>query len=122
MYYIFLLFLIFIILAFLIIKIKYRFWSIQPVFHYYNIFYWIYPPGVINKEMPKINRYVNLLSIKTAKAADYTDIERDKIVFFIQQYYLRNKDAEYIPDKKVLWSTYYIQNMRVIYLHIMIRN
>ena len=29
------------------VKITYKFWAYQPVFHYYNLFYWIYPKGII---------------------------------------------------------------------------
>ena len=89
---------VFIILK-LIVKMKYRFWSIQPVFHYYNLFYWLYPPGIIHKDIPKINQYVNLVNIKSAKVEDYTDVEHDKIAYFIRQYYLRNNKAEYNPTK-----------------------
>ena len=32
-------------------KIKYRFWSIQPVFHFHNIGYWINPSSVIHKKV-----------------------------------------------------------------------
>ena len=34
-------------------KLKYKFWSRQPVFHIHNLKYWIFPPGFIQKEMPK---------------------------------------------------------------------
>ena len=43
-------------------KIKYRFWSIQPVFHFHNIGYWINPPGVINeKKYEKHKKFYNPL-------------------------------------------------------------
>ena len=29
-------------------KIRYKFWSIQPVFHIHNLRYWLFPPGIIN--------------------------------------------------------------------------
>ena len=34
------------------IKIKYKFWSIQPVFHVYNFNYMIFPPGIIDPNLP----------------------------------------------------------------------
>ena len=40
------------------IKIKYPFWSKQPVFHYHNIKYWINPPGIIEHKLPKINKFL----------------------------------------------------------------
>ena len=78
-----------------IIKIKYKFWSIQPVFHYYNILYWIYPPGVIQKNVPKINKYVDLINIKTDTVENYTETEIQKMIGLIQIYFLKKKDAQY---------------------------
>ncbi len=98
MYHCFIILIVIFIILKLIVKIKYRFWSIQPVFHYYNIFYWLYPPGIIHKDLPKINKYVNLVNIKSAKTEEYSDVEKDKIIYFIKQYYLRNKYAEYNPN------------------------
>ena len=33
-----------ILLVIAIYKIKYKFWSRQPVFHYHNLWYWLVPP------------------------------------------------------------------------------
>jgi hypothetical protein len=42
------------------------FWSKQPVFHWYNLSYWLSgPPGLISKELPLINKYVDFFNIKT---------------------------------------------------------
>ena len=38
-------------------KIKYPFWSRQPVFHFHNLLYWYNPPGIIQYEKPEINKY-----------------------------------------------------------------
>ena len=47
-----------------VIRIKMRFWHTQPVFHIYNLKYWINPPGFINKEPPPVNKFVNLTNNK----------------------------------------------------------
>ena len=47
----------FFVLVYLTIKFKHRFWSIQPVFHIYNIFYWMFPPGIIQTKIPKLTKY-----------------------------------------------------------------
>ena len=52
------------IVCFAIIKIKYKFWSIQPVFHFYNIKYWLFPPGIIETQEPETNKYTNLQNIE----------------------------------------------------------
>ncbi len=41
------------------VKIKYKFWAYQPVFHHYNFLYWILPQGIINTELPRINKFCN---------------------------------------------------------------
>ena len=38
-------------------KLKYPFWSKQPVFHFHNLYYWMFPPGIIQNEMPEKNKY-----------------------------------------------------------------
>ena len=40
-------------------KFKYRFWSRQPVFHYHNIRYWLFPPGIIQHGQPERNKFYN---------------------------------------------------------------
>ncbi len=37
-----------------------HFWHTQPVFHIYNLKYWIKPPGFINMTPPPLNKFVNL--------------------------------------------------------------
>ena len=44
-----------IILFYAIIKIRFRFWSKQPVFHFYNLWYWMFPPGIIKHDKPEEN-------------------------------------------------------------------
>ena len=43
-----------------IFRIKMHFWHTQPVFHIYNLKYWIKPPGFINMTPPPVNKFVNL--------------------------------------------------------------
>ena len=58
-FYIILSIIVFIIIAYMIYKVKYGYWSRQPVFHYHNIFYWYNPPGVIEKGDVEISKYYN---------------------------------------------------------------
>ena len=48
------------------IKIKLRFWRTQPVFHIYNLSYWIKTPGIIEAGLPltENNKYMNHINIK----------------------------------------------------------
>jgi len=64
-------------LYFLYIKLKYNFWSSQPIFHTYNLRDWIFPRGIIQQNLPpklfkfhnwKINTYY-FQEISTEKKA-----------------------------------------------------
>ena len=89
---------VFIIIIYLIIaiylKCKMPFWSKQPVFHIYNIFYWLKPPGLISSDMPLISKYVDLLNIKTHKVGD--EDERKALFISVCNFIKDN----YVKDKK----------------------
>jgi len=82
------------------IKIKFHFWSLQPVFHIYDFMYWIKPPGIINSDLPEINRYTNLLDITTQDIENINDTTATRTCNFINSYYLRSKDTKYMPTKE----------------------
>ena len=84
MYYLYLIiisiFVIFLIFR-LYIKIKYKFWANQPVFHKYNLFNWIYKNGIINDELPKINSYCNFYNIIVSEYDNiHIDILKNKVI------------------------------------------
>ena len=84
---------------YLYFKLKHNFWSIQPVVHYYNVIRRIKPCGIINKELPLINKYCNLNNIQTFDYINLTSIDKQLIVNFLSTYYLRsnNSDSNYLP-------------------------
>jgi len=99
-YYYYLIFFFIIIIIFrLYVKITYKFWAYQPVFHYYNLLYWIYPIGIINKELPESNKFCNFINITTKNLFDYTDTEIEEIINLLKIHYNRNSDANYLPNK-----------------------
>lgn len=84
------------IILYLYYKYKYQFWSRQPVFHFHNLKYWIFPPGIIQHEKPRINKFYNseiqyndFLKLKTEKKALFVN--------FIQSHYLTDKNEKYNP-------------------------
>ena len=91
------------------IKIKLQFWRTQPVFHIYNLVYWLNPPGIIDTKIPETenNKYMNHINIKTFKLADIEEknaLTLDKCCNFIKNYYAvhsfaQNSDPEYLPTK-----------------------
>ena len=80
------------------IKIKFHFWSIQPVFHIYDIYHWLKPHQIVDAALPEINKYVNLIDIKTKKVEDLTELETSRFCSFLKSFYLRSKEANYIPE------------------------
>ena len=49
-----------IICIFLFIRVYFHFWSRQPMFHSWDLFYYIKTPGIIESKLPKINKFCNL--------------------------------------------------------------
>lgn len=99
----------FIIIIYLLItafiRVKLNFWLSQPVFHIYNLKFWINPPGLINKELPKINKYVNLVNNKLIKVDNEPEkdskdkmIELEQICAFIKNNYIIHRFTEYKPS------------------------
>ena len=81
------------------IKIKMKFWSQQPVFHIYNLLYWLNPPGIIHKEMPVINKYTNILNIKSYGISEIKETLLERICQFIKIYYIQSPNTSYSPTK-----------------------
>ena len=92
-----------------IFRIKYPFWSIQPVFHYHNLYYWLAPPGIISSKMPKKHKTYFDNSIVFKEEEQLTNNEKNNMIDLLQQHYLRTNDVNYVPSKEVTFS--YLQNL-----------
>jgi len=77
------------------IKIKYPFWSTQPVYHSYSF---IPPQGRISYELFAINKYVNLVDIKTFNVEAMDDTMIIRVCNFIKTY----KKTKQISTKQIL--------------------
>lgn len=88
-----------IIILSIYIKLKFRFWSIQPVFHIYDFYYMLFPPGVIMHHLPLKNRYTNFQNIETLDFTKVSDIKLKKFINFIKKNYLQNKGNTFTPEK-----------------------
>ena len=107
------------------IKIKYKFWALQPVFHVYDIYYWVVNVGIIRHELPEKNRYTNFREIETMEFDNVSPKLINDFTQLIRNNYLRNKDNTYSPKKenitpyftshfaKTLWSFYWKPNILV---------
>ena len=100
------------------IKLTYKFWAYQPVFHVYHLYWWLFPCGIIDYELPKKNKFINPFQIQHFQYPDsYNDKSNDKstelvpwdqMTSFIKQHYLQNKRHElfYNPSLKEI-QTYF---------------
>jgi len=89
----------FIISVFIVIRLKFQFWAIQPVFHIYDLNHWIFTNKIIDNDLPKINKYVKLLDIETY---DVKKAPKELVVRacdFLAQHFLRSKYMDYIPKE-----------------------
>ena len=57
--YIILTIIVLLVIGYLYYKVKFQFWSRQPVFHFHNIWYWYDPPGIIQKDKPQMDKFYN---------------------------------------------------------------
>lgn len=107
-----------IILFFSYVRLKYKFWAIQPVFHFYDVYYWFINVGIIRHELPEKNRYVNLKQITTKLFENLDELTIKQLVILIRLNYLRNNENTFSPKKenivpyfighntKTFWSYY----------------
>ena len=99
--YIFLIIIIAIIIILFYFRMKYRFWTKQPVFHIYDLWYYLFPCGIIQLDLPsREDKYNNFNNIDTMSLDSLDDIHKKKIVSFIQQHFLRSRTLNYKPKKE----------------------
>ena len=103
-----------VIISFIFIKVKYRFWSSQPIFHIYDIRYWLVPPGIIQRGIPcKTKFYDDNITFHIIEKMKR--IERSLLYGFIKMHILKGISLGYTltllsgvlinPKKfKVVWS------------------
>lgn len=114
-----------IVLFFVYVRLKYKFWALQPVFHFYDVYYWFVNVGIIRKELPEKNRYVNLKKIKTKCFEDIDELTKKQIITLIRLNYYRNNENKYEPksenivpyfvghNTKTFWS-YFVESELLI--------
>ena len=86
-----------VILFFMFIRLKYKFWALQPVFHFYDLHYWLINVGIICKELPQKNMYVNLKKIKTKDFEYIDELTKKQIITLIRLNYFINNENKYDP-------------------------
>lgn len=87
-----------IVVTYMYIKIKYRFWSAQPVFHIYDYHYWLLSPGYINKELPEENKFTNFKNIVITNILKLNKNEQTEIISLLQDHYLKDDSVHFRPE------------------------
>ena len=99
-YYLFAIIISIILFFFMYIRTKHPFWSIQPVFHFYDFYYWLYNIGIIDHDLPEKNRYTNFKNIVTLTKETLPEYQLSKFTHFIQSHYLKNGENVFMPKKE----------------------
>jgi hypothetical protein len=84
---------------FVFIKVKFRFWASQPVFHIYNLYYWLFPPGIVQHDIPPITKFYD----HKIYLDSYTNLSTEKkelMYGLIKNHFLYKRDVKYNPKKK----------------------
>jgi hypothetical protein len=87
---------IFVLLWFMIIKILYPFWNLQPVLHPYDIYRHIYfllggEPFIIwKKSNLKSNKYIDLLNIRTFKYDNINEKNKNDLLILLRRKYINS--------------------------------
>ena len=86
------------LLFFAFIKLRFRFWSSPPVFHLYNLLYWIWPCGIIQHGQPTKTKFYNA-KILTKKWQDFSTEKKALFYTLIKGHFLNEKKEKYNPPK-----------------------
>lgn len=82
-------------------RVKYKFWSLQPVNHYHNILNRFRENQIIQNEMPLKNKYVDLFDIKLYNENELTSLSKSNILNLLKTSYLTDtkNDVFYKPNE-----------------------
>ena len=95
-----------------LIRLKFPFWSIQPVFHIYDLKHWLLPNRIIKHSLPEINKYVKILDIETNNVKKISNEIVVKSATFLKDNFLRHDIVDYIPKESDIFN----------YLHTILEN
>ena len=91
------------VLFILYCKVFYRFWSTQPVFHFHNLYYWIFPPGIIQHSLPPITKFYDQ-NVTFNFWSAISDETKDQFYRLNKNHYLQDKTISYKPTKESIVS------------------
>ena len=74
------------------------FWSKQPVYHTYDIRFWLERGRVIDAGDAMLNRYVRVADVHVCPAEQLSPDEQHAVTELIRDHYLRSRVVSYIPE------------------------
>lgn len=104
-FYIILSIIILIIIGYITYKVKYGYWTKQPVFHYHNIFYWYNPPGVIEKGNVEISKYYNP-QIEFIESDKITTEKKELFALLLKSHFMPYKGEKYAPTTEGVMNSF----------------
>tara|TARA_Y100001980_G_C14548582_1_gene329899 strand:+ start:1712 stop:2740 length:1029 start_codon:yes stop_codon:yes gene_type:complete len=84
-------FIVLIVIFKIYVSIKHPFWSRQPIFHIYNLYYWTFFRGIIYKSYPKIDTKYYDTTISHYKYNNLSQKQQDNVKKFVQYNWSNNK-------------------------------
>ena len=97
-FYVIIIIIIILILIKAFFKIRYPFWSRQPVLFYYDLYNLLFNERVIDKEYPKKNNFYDK-NKKYFKKDNLNNSIKQNVFLFIKNNYLTNDNELYFPEK-----------------------
>jgi hypothetical protein len=89
------------LIFYLYYKYKYQFWSRQPVFHFHNLYYWFFPPGIIQQTVPRQDKYYNA-KIQFGTFDELKTEKKALLTCFIRINYLQEREQKYSPTNNAI--------------------
>ena len=78
-------------LFYIYIKLRYRFWSSQPVFHTYNLKQWLIPSGIIQSKLPQKQEKFYNWKINTDNFQEVSTEKKALIYYFLNKNLSKNQ-------------------------------
>jgi len=90
-------------------KVCYRFWSVQPVFHLHNLYYWLFPPGIIQHKLPPFTKFYDP-KVEFHFWTALGDKKKEQFYRLNEQFYLQDKTISYKPTRESIFSYFEAHN------------
>lgn len=78
-------------------RLRNPFWSIQPVFHYWWLPYWLYDRGIVRADLPRSTRFLNQHAVKTWTTGDLSDDQWREWTQLVQTQYHWEAASRFSP-------------------------